>query len=76
MWRQPSLVRSTGDPTCPLQLAEYEIELWDGDPFAAIDTAGGGFSNTIITTAHFSYVPCGLWRLHADLDPPVVDPCE
>lgn len=40
------LFRSSLDPQPGL--ADFHMELWDGDPFASFDTPGLGFTNTVI----------------------------
>ena len=69
------LYRSSADPTNGAQLANYHMELWDGDPFGWIDTIGsGGYSGTKIagSDADFTGVPGpGAYYLKATLSTPI-----
>lgn len=70
-----AVFRSSADPTNNNTLATYTVELWDGDPFGAIDTTG--FSGAAIagTTCVFSEVPGpGYFFLECTFPAPVVVP--
>ncbi|MFQ5495706.1 MAG: hypothetical protein ACE5EX_10040, partial [Phycisphaerae bacterium] len=47
--------RSSLDPN-PGELADFHIELWDGDPFQVIDTPGGGYAGAPIAGSGVDFV--------------------
>jgi len=56
-------------------LADYTVELWDGDPFNVIDVTGDGYAGAPIASHTFTGVPGpGVYMLRAELDPPVTAP--
>jgi hypothetical protein len=64
------MYRSSIDPTDGKTLANFTVELWDGDPFGAIETPNSG----IIASATFIGLPGpGTYLLHADVPKVQVD---
>jgi len=69
------IYRDMLDPTNETMLANYTVELWDGDPFNAIDVTGDGYAGAPIASHTFTGVPGpGVYMLRAELDPPVTAP--
>ena len=58
-----TIFRSSADPTNGLTLATYHVELWDGDPFGAVETPNSG----VIASCTFTGVPGpGFFTLGCD----------
>jgi hypothetical protein len=71
------LYRSSLDITNPLQLADYRIELWDGDPFNVFDSVGTPPAMIPGAFGDFTGVPGpGAYYLTVEFDPEVTVPTD